>query len=274
MQFSDYSLSDYDFKRLCSLIRHHTAIELSDSKRALVFSRFSRRLRSLGLRSFGQYCDLVESGDETEICAMTTTITTNFTRFFREEHHFEFLQQSLERHAESRCLRIWSAGCATGEEPYSIAMTLLGSLPDIADWDIRILATDIDKNALRFAADGVFSEDRITGIDPAVCKRWFLRGKGRFEKRVRIVPEVQELISFRELNLIREWPMRKHFDIIFCRNVMIYFGQDFKRTLIERFSDLQRSGDLLFIDHSENLSNISEAYSPVERTVYERICEA
>ena len=274
VQFSEYSLSDREFQRLCSLVKHHTAIELSDGKRALVFSRFSRRLRALGLNSFGQYCDLVESGNEAEICAMTTTITTNFTRFFREDHHFEYLRRSLDRYTKRRALRIWSAGCATGEEPYSIAMTLLDAIPDIDRWDIRILATDVDKNALQIAADGVFSEDRISGIDAAVCKRWFLRGKGKFERHVRIVPAVQKLISFRKLNLIQEWPMRKHFDIIFCRNVMIYFGQDSKQTLVTRFSSLQRPGDLLFVGHSENLANISDAYSSLDHTVYERAREA
>lgn len=271
MQISNYSLSDQEFERLRSLVKDHTAIELSDAKRALVFSRFSRRLRALGLSTFGQYCDLVEDGDETEIGALATTITTNFTRFFREDHHFDFLQKSLNAYSDTRRLRIWSAGCATGEEPYSIAITLLESIPDIARWDIRILATDIDTNALHQAASGIFPEERLATVDDAIRKRWFFRGRGRNGKRVRISKDVANLISFRELNLIHEWPMRNPFDIIFCRNVMIYFDKDFKKSLVRGFSSLQRPGDLLFVGHSENLMNISDAYAPVDRTVYERV---
>lgn len=270
MQFSDYSLSDVEFERLRSLVRRHTAIELSDGKRALVFSRFSRRLRSLGLSSFGQYCDLVESGDEAEVSALATTITTNFTRFFREDYHFEFLRDAVNSYSENRRLRIWSAGCATGEEPYSIAMTLLEAIPDIASWDVRILATDVDTNALQIAADGIFPAERASGLKPEVYKRWFLRGRGKFEKSVCIIPEVRNLISFRELNLVGAWPMSKQFDIIFCRNVMIYFGQEFKKRLIERFYNIQRPGDLLFVGHAENLTNFSNGYMSVGRTVYER----
>ncbi len=267
----DFDLSNQEFERLRRLVQRHTAIELSDGKRALVFSRFSRRLRALGLSTFGQYCDLVETGDATEIGILATTITTNFTRFFRENHHFEFLQQSLDRYSESRRLRIWSAGCATGEEPYSIAMTLLDAIPDIASWDIRILATDIDANALQLADAGIYPHDRVADLDEALCRRWFQRGRGDFSGRIRVKPEIRKHISFRELNLIDAWPMREHYDIIFCRNVMIYFGWDFKETLVERFAAMQEPGDLLFVGHSENLTSISGAYRPVERTVYERV---
>ncbi len=268
MQFTDFSLSDSEFDRLRGLVRQITAIELSDNKRQLVYSRFSRRLRALGLQSFSQYCDLVESGEGNEADALASAITTNFTRFFRERHHFDHLRDIVERFRDRRHLRIWSAGCATGEEAYSIAITLLESLPDIDDWDIRILATDLDASALKIAAEGVYPLDRAGDVENDVMSRWFLRGRGQFDSYVRVASRARELIRFRELNLIAEWPMRRKFDVIFCRNVMIYFGVEAKRTLVRRFAEYQQSGDTLIVGHSENLTAINDVYTPVGDTIY------
>lgn len=268
--FIDYQLSDREFERLRGLVREHTAIELSDQKRQLIQSRYSKRLRALGLGSFDQYCDLVEDGQCREIGEFTSAITTNFTRFFRESHHFELLATLLTSMASDKKLRIWSAGCATGEEPCSIAVTLLENIPDIDNWDIKILATDIDAAALKIADEGIYAEDRVADVDLRILKRWFRRGTGHFSKRVRISDSVRKLISYRHLNLVESWPMRQTFDVIFCRNVIIYFGHETKKTLISRFADMQTPGGHLVMGHSENLASLTEDYEYLGDTVYRR----
>lgn len=267
---TNLELSDREFERLRDLVRQHTAIELSDGKRQLAYSRFARRVRALGLRSFDAYCDLIDDGDTDEIAEFASAITTNFTRFFREDHHFEFLAGLVADHDGSRRLRIWSAGCATGEEPYSIAICLLEAIPDIDSWDIKILATDLDTRALGVAMNGTYPENRVADLDPQLLRRRFLRGKGRFSKRVRVTPRVQKLVHFRKLNLIGDWPMQGPFDVIFCRNVVIYFSPESKKTLIQRFAELQQPGAHLVVGHSENLTPITDRYTPIGRTVYER----
>ena len=269
-QTTNLQLTDREFERLRGLVRRHTAIELSDGKRQLAYSRFVRRVRELGLASFDAYCDLIDDGDTNEIAEFTSAITTNFTRFFREDHHFEFLAGLVTGYSGPRQLRIWSAGCATGEEPYSSAICLLETIPDIDSWDIKILATDLDTEALRVAANGTYPGDRVYDLDPQLLKRWFLRGKGRFNKQVRVAPPVQKYVHFRKLNLIGDWPMQGPFDVIFCRNVVIYFSPESKKTLIERFAELQHPGSHLVAGHSENLAPITDRYARVGRTIYER----
>ena len=268
--YTNLQLTDREFERLRGLVRQHTAIELSDGKRQLAFSRFVRRVRALGLTSFDAYCDLIDEGNTDEIAEFASAITTNFTRFFREDHHFEFLAELVAGYAGPRRLRIWSAGCATGEEPYSIAICLLESIPDIDSWDVKILATDLDTQALSVAADGTYPADRVAELDPQLLKQWFLRGKGQFKKQVRVAPLVQKLVHFRKLNLIDHWPMQGLFDVIFCRNVVIYFSPESKKTLIERFAGLQQPGSHLVVGHSENLAPITDRYARIGRTVYER----
>ena len=268
--YTNLQLTDSEFERLRSLVRRHTAIELSDGKRQLAYSRFVRRVRELGLASFDAYCDLIDDGDTDEIAEFTSAITTNFTRFFREDHHFEFLAGLVASYNGPRQLRIWSAGCATGEEPYSIAICLLEAIPDINAWDIKVLATDLDTGALRVAADATYPEDRVSDLDPQLLKRWFLRGKGQFHRHVRVAPAVQKYVHFRKLNLVGDWPMQGSFDVIFCRNVVIYFSPESKKTLIERFAGLQQPGSHLVVGHSENLAPITDRYARIGRTVYER----
>lgn len=265
------SLSDEEFERLRELVRQHTAIELPDIKRALVHSRFLKRLKVLGLSSFDQYCDIIDSEASPEVEEFVNAITTNLTRFFREQHHFDYLAELLSEYRHNRKLRIWSAGCATGEEPYSIAMALHDSIDDIAAWDIRILATDIDTDALRIASEGVYAQNKVDDLDERTLKRWFQRGRGLFAGRVRVEPVLRDLISFKELNLFGSWPMSKPFDIIFCRNVVIYFGLDAKKALFQRFAEAQGPGDYLFAGHSENIGNLCDCYKAVGNTVYRRV---
>ena len=207
----EYRFTDAHFARLCELVFEHVGISLSESKCELVYGRLVHRLRKLGLEGFDDYLALITSGDVAELEEFTNALTTNLTSFFREGHHFDYLANTLlpEIAAEtpSRRLRIWSAGCSTGEEPYSIAMVLAETLPDIERWGIRILATDVDTKVLSLGESGIYDEERITGISEQRRKRWFRRGRANNAGKVRVVPELRRMISFRQLNLLHDWPM-------------------------------------------------------------------
>lgn len=220
----------------------------------MVQSRLTRRLKATGLHQFEDYLDLVESkaGSE-EQAHMISALTTNVSHFFREDHHFSILREMVTKiqddPSRQRRLRIWSAGCSTGQEAYSVAMTLLDVLADASDWDIRILATDIDRRVLGVAKRGVYRESELTSIDPKLRKLGFRQTGDGFE----ICDDVRKLIAFRTLNLIADWPMSGPFDVIFCRNVLIYFSEDTQRTLWPRFRGLLRVGGTLFLGHSERI---------------------
>ncbi|MCP5150003.1 MAG: protein-glutamate O-methyltransferase CheR [Ectothiorhodospiraceae bacterium] len=268
------TLSDAEFERLRRLVREHTGISLSDAKRTLVYGRISRRIRALGLSGFPAYCALLEKDGGDEIEQFTNAITTNLTSFFRESHHFDYLRDKVVTPLKGRTsqrLRIWSAGCSTGEEPYSIAITLAEALPRQALGDVRVLATDIDSNVLRHAEAGVYDLERVAGLPEETQRRWFKKGAGPNKGKVRAADDLRELISFRQLNLLGSWPMRGPFDVIFCRNVVIYFDRDTQRELFKRYADMLPIGGHLFIGHSESLFNLTDRFELVGRTVYRRI---
>ncbi len=276
MTSAEFEFSDQDFRRIRQIINEVAGISLADSKRELVYSRLSRRLRQLGLRRFEEYCRLLETGgDSAELGEFVNALTTNLTAFFREPHHFEFLAEDLlpvltrERAFGNRRFRIWSAGCSTGEEPYSIAMVLRELLPAVG-WDVKILATDLDSNVLATAERGVYEWDRVKGLSEARLRRWFLRGRGAQEGRVQVAPALREMITFRRLNLMEEWPMRGVFDIVFCRNVVIYFDKPTQRVLFERFADILVEQGHLFVGHSESLFKVTERFAPLGKTIYRR----
>jgi chemotaxis protein methyltransferase CheR len=270
----EYEFSDADFQRVRRMVRQHLGIALSDSKRQLVYGRLSRRLRALQLREFDAYLQRVEGGDLDELQHFRNAITTNLTAFFRENHHFEFLAHQLMPHLEfqnrtTRRIRIWSAGCSTGEEPYSIAMALMESGAHLMQsWDVRILATDIDTNVLEHARRGVYNADRLEKMDPCRMLRWFDRTAGA--EQFQVSDTIRQLVTFRELNLISDWPMKGPFDVIFCRNVVIYFDRETQRQIIARMEGLQRSGDYLVLGHSESLLDISTRYRLVGNTIHRR----
>lgn len=270
----EFTLSDRNFGFIRDLVGERTGIVLSDLKRDMTYGRLVRRLRELKLSSFDEYCALLKSGDEDELINLTNAITTNLTSFFREPHHFEFLSQELLpkllASKADRRLRIWSAGCSSGEEPYTIAMTILESVPQIRNWDIRILATDLDYNMVSRAASGIYTEERVNGIDARRQKRWFRRGRGENAGMVRVSPELQNLITFKQLNLLHEWPMKGPFDIIFCRNVVIYFNKETQRELFSRYADIMTPDGHLFIGHSESLYKVSDRFELLGRTIYRR----
>ncbi len=271
----EYDLSDAEFQRVRRLVSEATGISLSDAKRDLVYSRLSKRLRALAIDSFDGYCDFLED-EAGEFEHFVNAITTNLTAFFREPHHFDYLAATilpelLERNRASRRLRIWSAGCSTGEEPYSIAITVRRVLPELANWDVRILATDLDSNCLARAAAGIYEEARVAGIDRHTLGRWFRRGRGEHEGKVRVQPELAQMIAFRHLNLMQAWPMRGLFDVIFCRNVVIYFDKPTQAALFARYADQITDGGHLFLGHSETLHSISDRFTLIGKTIYRKV---
>ena len=268
----DFTLAH--FNKIKQLVFEHTGISLSDAKQHLVYGRLARRLRALGLTSFDDYCDILRNNPDDEFGNFVNAITTNLTAFFRENHHFEFLKKALPqlmRHRQqSRKLRIWSAGCSTGEEPYSLAITLLESIKDIDSWDIRILATDIDTNVLEKAASAVYAEDRIVGLSKPQQKRWFHKGKGNQGGKVKVKQAARDLITFKPLNLMQGWPMQGEFDVIFCRNVLIYFNKDTQKTLVERYANILSEDGYLFLGHSEALSDVSTRFDLLGKSSYRK----
>jgi chemotaxis protein methyltransferase CheR len=272
----DFALTDADFERLCELVRVHTGIALSEAKRQMVYGRLVRRLRALKLSSFADYVQLLEGADQLELQEFTNAITTNLTSFFRETHHFDYLAEHVLPGIAARAgspgrLRIWSCACSTGEEPYSIAMVLREQQARLNGIDAKILATDLDSNVLVTGAAGVYPVDRLRNVSPARAAEFFKHGSGLQQGSVKVAASLRQLITFKQLNLMHEWPMRGPFDAIFCRNVVIYFDLETKRALFERMARLQRPGALLFLGHSESLYRISEHYELIGRTIYRRI---
>jgi chemotaxis protein methyltransferase CheR len=274
----DFQLSQAEFDRIRALVREHTGISLSESKRQLVYGRLSRRLRALRMSSFSEYIELLERGEAAELEEFTNAVTTNLTSFFREPHHFEFLAsdmlpEALKRNAGLRRLRIWCCAASTGEEPYSIAMVLREAQDKLHGWDTKLLATDLDSNVLSHGRRGVYSRDRFAGMAPRRVSQFFDEVRDGAEQKLSAVDELRRLITFKQLNLMHEWPMKGPFDAIFCRNVIIYFDKETQRVLFERMAALQRPGDFLFLGHSESLYRVSDRYELIGRTIYRRLAD-
>jgi len=260
----EFEFSEADFKFLSSLAYEKTGIVLSENKKDLVYGRLARRLRSLGLSSFADYCKLFDTDSASdEMSQLINAITTNLTSFFRESHHFEHLQGEVKK-LENKKLRIWSAACSSGMEPYSIAMTLKPLIN--AGWDAKILATDIDSNMLATGSAGEYAVVEYERI-PEEYKK-FATANGN---KIKVAEELKELIAFKQLNLLEEWPMKGPFDAIFCRNVMIYFDKETKQKLIDRMADMLKPEGWLYIGHSENLHGISDRFELTGRTIYRRV---
>lgn len=260
-------LSDTHFKRISQLIYQRAGIVLADHKREMVYNRLVRRLRTLGLDDFGRYLALLESEQNSaEWQAFINALTTNLTAFFREAHHFPLLAEHAKRRSGS--FNVWCAAASTGEEPYSIAMTLaetLGSGPG----KFQITASDIDTQVLETALAGVYRQEELRTLSPSQLQRFFLRGTGPHEGKVRVRPELASMVNFMQLNLLaNEWTLPGPFDAIFCRNVMIYFDKETQEKILRRFVPLLKPGGLLFAGHSENFSQISREFYLRGQTVY------
>ncbi len=267
----EYTQADFDVLRKIS--NQYSGILVPDDKFDMFYSRLSKRVRMLGFTRFQQYCQYLKSNPDREFTEFINAVTTNLTSFFRENHHFEYLSltvvpELLKKKAAKKQIRVWSAGCSTGEEPYSLAMTLKECVP--ADWTIIILATDLDTNVLATASAGIYVADRVSGIADHRLKRWFQKGVGRQANKVRIKAELKELIEFKQLNLMQEWPFKEYFDFIFCRNVLIYFDRETKIKLVNRYCGLLEEGAYLFIGHSESLHQLDAGFSLIGNTIYRK----
>ncbi len=268
-QGREFAWTQADFSRVQSLIYQRAGISLHDGKHAMVYSRLSRRLRETGHQSFRDYLGWLESHDGPEWQEFVNALTTNLTSFFREQHHFDILAEHLKSKPASTAWRVWCNAASTGEEPYSIVMTAMDALGSQANF--KLWASDIDSKVLATAARGVYRLDGLKGIDTARLQRFFMRGKGNNEGMVRVKPELQRMIEFLSVNLIRDdWPFREPFDIVFCRNVMIYFDAATQRSVLERIHRVMKPGGLLFVGHSENFNESRDLFVLRGKTVYER----
>ena len=271
------ALGDAEFKFLRQFVYDQCGIALSEQKRQLVQGRLVRRLRALGLKDFAGYCQLLQNDPDSELGELASAISTNVTAFFREMHHYdllvdELLPQWLEhKRRQGDRLRIWSAGCSTGEEPYALAMVLAEAMERTGSKvDARILATDLSPQALETARRGVYALDRLGGVSEERRRRWFLRGEGDYDGLASVHPRLRELVSILPLNLLHDWPMQGPFDAIFCRNVVIYFDKPTKEKLFKRYAQLLPVGGYLFLGHSESMHGLSNEFDLIGRTVYRK----
>lgn len=270
----EFYMADQDFKTVCELAYQYTGIVLGDHKKDMVYGRLARRMRELKLTDMKDYCPLILSHEQPEVSKFINAITTNLTSFFRESHHFDFLRdvfckELLERGGQNRRIRAWSAACSTGEEPYSIAITLREKLSQ-SSWDCKILATDLDSKVLDHGRKGVYESERIKTLSQEQKKKWFMTDRNHPDI-VKVKPALQEVVRFKRLNLLEPWPMKGPFDFIFCRNVFIYFDATTQQKILNGFSRMLRPGGYLFIGHSENLHSGARDFEPLGKTVYRRV---
>ena len=257
----EFALTRDDFRRISKMIYEDSGINLNEGKAALVYARLAKRLRALRMQAFRDYCDLVASPEgEAERGEMLTSLTTNVTKFFREPHHFEHMKAHIlapAKAARHTRLRLWSAACSTGQEPYSIAFSLLTAWPELASADVRILATDIDRNVIATAEAAVYEESLLEGVGADLRRKFFEpAGEGRF----RVAEGVRRLVTFRQLNLLNAWPMQGQFDAIFCRNVVIYFDEPTQQSIWEKFVPRLAPEGALYIGHSERVTGPASAH--------------
>lgn len=268
-QSREFAWTDADFERVQSLIYQRAGISLHDGKHAMVYSRLSRRLRDTGHQSFKDYLGWLQSTDGPEWQEFINALTTNLTSFFREQHHFDIFGSHLKSRPAGNGWRVWCNAASTGEEPYSIVMTAMEALGPKASF--ALTASDIDSKVLASAAQGIYRIDGLKGISSDRMQRFFMRGKGSNEGMARVKPELQRMIQFISVNLIRDdWPFREPFDVVFCRNVMIYFDAPTQRKVLERIHRVMAPGGLLFVGHAENFSESRDLFVLRGKTVYER----
>lgn len=269
-------LEDHEFRQISEMVYRHCGINLHDGKRKLVQARIAKRLRAGGFRTLSDYLDFV-AADKTgqEFTLLIDAMSTNLTSFYRESDHFKYLADTAipemlrrKQSQGSRRIRVWSAACSTGEEPYTLGMVLLDSMPNAEGWDIKILATDISTRVLQVARNGFYSGDRLTPLPSGFATRFFRRSTLDGEQGFSVTPELRDLIAFRHLNLMERWPFTGPFDVILCRNVMIYFDKPTQERLVNRMADVLEPGGVLFTGHSESLTGVSHPLSYARPTVY------
>lgn len=263
----EFHFTDADFQVVRQLIYQHAGIQLSPSKRDMVYSRLSRRLRALDLQRFDDYLSVLKT-DKDEWESFVNALTTNLTAFFREPHHFPLLAEHITQHKSRSDLSLWCAAASTGEEPYSMAMTMV-ELFNSWTPPVKIFATDIDTQVLKVAQAGIYPLDRVKHVDEARLKRFFQRGKNKQEGFVKVHPALQAMVSFAPLNLLAaKWACTGPFDAIFCRNVMIYFDKKTQYDILHKFIPVLRKDGLLFAGHSESFQHATDLITLRNRTVY------
>jgi chemotaxis protein methyltransferase CheR len=261
----EFLLTGEDFQAIAAMLHADAGIYLAETKATLVYSRLAKRLRALGLESFRDYCTLIAGAEGVgERQKMIAALTTNVTRFFREPHHFEHLKTQVlvplaDAARKGRRVRFWSAACSSGQEPYSIALTVLSVLPEAASLDIRVLATDIDPHMIADGRVGIYGENAIADVPPELRRNYFVRTSGHGDRMWGVADDLREMVAFRELNLNGAWPMKGTFDAIFCRNVVIYFDEPTQQRIWSRFVPLMVPGASLYIGHSERVSGPAAA---------------
>lgn len=267
-----FHFTDQDFQHIRKLIYDLAGINLSNSKSEMVYNRIVRRLRATGLTRVDDYLQLVQANESSERQAFINALTTNLTSFFREPEHFSLLAKHLSEIAKNQPIKIWCCASSTGEEPYTIAMTALETLGRTSA-TVKILATDIDTQVLKAAAEGVYSVDRIEMMETSLKKRFFLKGKGDQQDNVRVRQELRDMITFQSLNLLdNSWDIQGPFDVIFCRNVMIYFDKDTQRKILKKFVPLMTPASLLIAGHTENFHHAADLFLKKGRTIYGIAC--
>jgi len=267
----EFPMSGPNYKLISGLAYKESGIVLNDTKQEMVYSRLARRLRELKLKNFDEYLHYVKKDIDNESRSFLNAITTNLTSFFREDHHFVHLKEVTvpllrKVRLKDKRIRIWCAAASTGEEPYSIAMVMQEAFPAKSGWDIKILATDIDSNVLSTAREGRYKIERVEDIPLPRKKRWFKKISNDI---VEVNSSLREMISFKQLNLLGPWPMKGMFDVIFCRNVIIYFDKETQRALFEKVHGIMAEDSHLYIGHSESLHNVSNKFSSLGKTIYQ-----
>lgn len=280
LQPTIFSLSDEEFEQIRLLVKSQTGISLGLHKRDLVVSRLSRRLRALQFKTFQQYVDyLRSSGGENEIVHMVNRITTNKTDFFREKHHFDLLNHEilpvlLEQGEKTglRKLKAWSAGCSSGEEPYTLAVTLAEFFSTHPGWDIKVLATDIDTTMLSTASKGEYDQSLIEPMPKHLLSKYFIRQRGSQGFTYKVSPALRRMVTFRKFNMMHaKYPLKPDIDIVFCRNVMIYFDNVDKNSILSKIHGVMTPNGHLFVGHSESLTMVKDFFRYVGTTTYQKI---
>jgi chemotaxis protein methyltransferase CheR len=265
----EFHFTTQDFQLISKLIYQRAGIALTESKQELVYSRVARRLRATGIKTFAEYLDRLQRGDEAEWEEFTNSLTTNLTSFFREAHHFRILTEHLRKMGKTHPIELWCSACSTGEEAYSLAMTAVDAFGGF-DNPVRIVASDLDTKVLEVARIGRYRLESVAKIPAQQIDKFFVRCKGEHAGYVQIRPELQKMITFRRINLLdMTWPMREKLDVIFCRNVMIYFDKATQLAILKKFAPLMRNDGLLFAGHSENFFHADAYFKLRANTVYE-----
>jgi chemotaxis protein methyltransferase CheR len=268
----EFPMSAKNYQAISALAYKYSGIVLADIKQEMVYSRLARRLRELNFRKFDEYMAYLDADWSAEETNFLNAITTNLTHYFRENHHFEYLADNVipmlrKSHMRDRRIRVWCNAASTGEEPYSIAMVFKEGFSE-SNWDIKILATDLDSNVLATAQAGIYHKDRVEAISKERKKRWFSQVDS---DHVKVDGSLQDMLTFKQLNLLHDWPMKGPFDVVFCRNVIIYFDKDTQGKLFVKVHKLMGADSHLFIGHSESLLGAADKFKPLGRTVYQRL---